>query len=53
MNSFQGGLAETKIFKVMQLESAKEICDKLLNNYEGDEKVKLANFKLTECNLKA
>ena len=29
----------------MQLESAKEIWDKLVNNYEGDEKVKLAKLQ--------
>ena len=29
----------------MQLESTKEIWDKLVNNYEGDEKVKLAKLQ--------
>ena len=53
MNVIQGGLVETKFVKVMQLESINEIWDIMVNNYEGDEKVKLANFKLTECNLKA
>jgi uncharacterized lipoprotein YehR (DUF1307 family) len=43
--SIQGGLAETKFVKVMQLESTKEIWDKLVNNYEGDEKVKLAKLQ--------
>ena len=45
MNAIQGGLVETKIVKVMQLESTKEIWDKLVNNYEGDEKVKLAKLQ--------
>jgi len=29
----------------MQLESAKKIWDKLVNNYEGDKKVKLAKLQ--------
>jgi hypothetical protein len=44
MNVIQGGLAETKFVKVMQLEFAKEIWGKLVNNYEGYEKV-----KFTKC----
>jgi hypothetical protein len=45
MNSIQGGLAETKFVKVMQLDSIKEIWDKLVNSYDGDEKVKLAKLQ--------
>ena len=45
MNAIQGGLAETKFVKVMQLESTKKIWDKLVNNYEVDKKVKLAKLQ--------
>jgi hypothetical protein len=45
MNVIQGGLVETEFLKLMQLESAKEIWDKLVNGYEGDEKVKLAKLQ--------
>jgi hypothetical protein len=45
MNGIQGELEETQFVKVMQLESTKEIWDKLVNNYEGDEKVKLAKLQ--------
>jgi hypothetical protein len=45
MNVIQCGLVETEFVKVMQLESVKEIWDKLVKNYEGDEKVKLAKLQ--------
>ena len=34
------GLCDSVYVKVMHCKSAKEICDKLQNIYEGDEKVK-------------
>jgi len=36
MNVIQGGLLEREFVKVMQLESAKETWDKMVNNYEGN-----------------
>jgi hypothetical protein len=45
MNAIQGGLAEIEFVKVMQLEPEKEIWDKLVNGYEGNENVKLAKLK--------
>ena len=40
MNVILSGLAETKFVKFMHLESAKEMWDKLISSYEGNEKVK-------------
>ena len=40
MNAILSGLAEAEFVKVMHLESAKEMWDKLVNSYEGNEKVK-------------
>jgi hypothetical protein len=40
MNPIWSGLAEEEFVKVMQLESAKEMWDKLISSYEGNEKVK-------------
>jgi hypothetical protein len=40
MNAILSGLAEVKFIKVMHLETAKEMWDKLISSYEGNEKVK-------------
>jgi hypothetical protein len=40
MNAILSGLAEAEFVKVMHLGTAKEMWDKLINNYEGNEKVK-------------
>jgi hypothetical protein len=40
MNAILSGLAEEKFVKVMQLETAKEMWDKLISSYEDNEKVK-------------
>jgi hypothetical protein len=45
MNVILSGLAEAKFVKVMYLESAKEIWDKLISSYEGNEKVKGAKLQ--------
>jgi hypothetical protein len=45
MNSILSGLAEAKFVKVMHLETAKEMWDKLISSYEGDEKVKDAKLQ--------
>jgi hypothetical protein len=45
MNAIQGGFEKTKFVKVMQLKSTKEIWDKMVNHYEGDNKVKLAKLQ--------
>jgi hypothetical protein len=45
MNVIQGRLVEKKFVKVTKLESAKKIWDKLVNNYEGDDKLKLAKLQ--------
>jgi hypothetical protein len=55
MNAILNGLAEAKFVKVMHLQTAKEIRDKLINNYEGNEKVKdakLQTFRLKFEQLK-
>ena len=44
MNAILSGLAEAKFVKVMHLESANEMWDKLISNYEGNEKVKDAKL---------
>jgi uncharacterized lipoprotein YehR (DUF1307 family) len=44
MNVILSGLAEVEFVKVMQLESTKEMWDKLISNY-GDEKVKDAKLQ--------
>jgi hypothetical protein len=49
MNVILNGLAEAEFVKVMHLQTAKEMWDKLISNYEGNEKVKyvkLQTFKL-------
>ena len=45
MNAILSGLAEAKFVKVMHIDSMKEIWDKLVNNYEGNEKVKDAKLQ--------
>jgi hypothetical protein len=50
MNAILSGIAKAEFVKVMQLESAKEMWDKLISNYEGDEKVK--DVKLQTHRLK-
>ena len=44
MNAILSGLAEEEFVKVMHLESAKEMWDKLISSYEGNEKVKDAKL---------
>jgi hypothetical protein len=45
MNAILSGLAEEEFIKVMHLETAKEMWDKLINSYEGNEKVKDAKLQ--------
>jgi hypothetical protein len=45
MNAILSGLAEAEFIKVMHLGTGKEMWDKLINNYEGNEKVKDANLQ--------
>jgi hypothetical protein len=45
MNAILNGLAEAEFVKVMHLQTAKEMWDKLINNYEGNEKVKDAKLQ--------
>jgi hypothetical protein len=45
MNSILSGLVEAEFLKVMRLESAKEMWDKLISIYEGNEKVKDAKLQ--------
>ena len=45
MNAILRGLAEAKFVKVIHLESTKEMWDKLVRNYEGNEKVKDAKLQ--------
>jgi hypothetical protein len=55
MNAILNGLAEAEFLKVMHLQIAKEMWDKLINNYEGNEKVKdakLQTFRLKFEQLK-
>ena len=44
MNALLSGLTETVFVKVMHCETAKEIWDKLINIYEGDDKIKGAKL---------
>ena len=39
MNDILSGLAEAEFVKVMHLESSKEMWDKIISSYEGNEKV--------------
>jgi hypothetical protein len=45
MNAILNGLAEAEFVKVMHLQTAKEMWDKIINNYEGNEKVKDAKLQ--------
>jgi hypothetical protein len=45
MNSILNGLAEAEFVKVMHLQTAKEMWDKLINSYEGNDKVKDAKLQ--------
>jgi hypothetical protein len=45
MNAILSGLAEAEFVKVMHLETTKEMSDKLISNYEGNEKVKDAKLQ--------
>jgi hypothetical protein len=45
MNVILNGLAEDKFVKVMHLQTTKEMWDKLINSYEGNEKVKDAKLQ--------
>jgi hypothetical protein len=45
MNAILSGLAEEEFVKVMHLETAKEMWDKLIGSYEGNEKVKDAKIQ--------
>jgi len=45
MNDILSGLAEEFFFKVMHLETTKEMWDKLISSYEGNEKVKDAKLQ--------
>jgi hypothetical protein len=46
MNAILSGLVEEEFVKVMHLEIAKEMWDKLISSYEGNEKVKDAKLKI-------
>jgi hypothetical protein len=45
MNSILNGLAEAEFVKLMHLQTAKEMWDKLISIYEGNEKVKDAKLQ--------
>jgi hypothetical protein len=45
MNAILSGLAEAEFVRVMHLGAAKEMWDKLINSYEGNEKVKDAKLQ--------
>jgi hypothetical protein len=45
MNAILNGLAEAEFVKVMHLQTTKEMWDKLINSYEGNEKVKDAKLQ--------
>jgi hypothetical protein len=45
MNVILSGLAEAEFVKFMHLESTKEMWDKLISSYEGNEKVKDAKLQ--------
>ena len=40
VNTLLGSLSQSEFMKVMQFKSAKEIWDKMITSYEGDEQVK-------------
>jgi hypothetical protein len=45
MNAILNGLVEAEFVKVMHIQITKEMWDKLINNYEGNEKVKYAKLQ--------
>ena len=45
VNALLGSLIESEFFKFMQLNTAKEIWDKIILSYEGDAKVKSAKLQ--------
>jgi hypothetical protein len=45
INAILNGLAEVEFVKVMHFQTAKEMWDKLISNYEGNEKVKDAKLQ--------
>ena len=45
MNAILNGLVEVEFVKVMHLQTAKEMWDKLISSYEGNEKVKDAKLQ--------
>ena len=45
VNTLLGSLSQSKFVKVMQLKTAKEIWDKIVLRYEGDEQVKREKLK--------
>jgi hypothetical protein len=45
MNAILNGLVEAKFVKVMHLQTAKEMWDKLISSYDGNEKVKDAKLQ--------
>ena len=45
MNAILSGLAVAEFVKVMHLGTTKEMWDELINNYEGNEKVKDAKLQ--------
>jgi hypothetical protein len=45
MNAILSGLVEEEFVKLMHLGIAKEMWDKLINSYEGNEKVKDAKLQ--------
>jgi hypothetical protein len=46
MNAILNGIAKVKFVKVMHLQTAKEMWDKLISGYEGNEKVKDAKLQI-------
>eukprot|EP00253_Pinus_taeda_P019660 PITA_19660 len=47
-----GSLTQSEFMKVMHFKSAKEMWDKIILSYKGDEQVKRAKFKLLESEFK-
>eukprot|EP00253_Pinus_taeda_P034695 PITA_34695 len=45
VNTLLGSLSQSEFVKVMQLKTAKEIWDKIIINYEGDDQVKRAKLE--------
>ena len=45
VNALLGSLTKSEFVKVMQLNTAKAICDKIIQSYEGDTKVKNAKLQ--------